>query len=261
MNNKTFSLTFGDVAENHKGMQKIGTLSSNGFNLEDLNHIKTWFEEKGCKCNIVDLHLLLDKNLQKDNSAYLLVVKNAVNVLLDDETGKEQLFNEQDVLKKDTKAFMYGRVVNKHARHNLCFSDFSQEPDYENKKGTVYNFKDLPLLNEVRNEIGKLLNNEKFKETTSLQCEGNYYYDLQKCGIGFHGDSERRKVIGVRLGAAMPLHFQWYKNGEAVGTRLMVPLEGGDLYIMNEKAVGTDWKSKKIFTLRHATGCKKFTEI
>jgi hypothetical protein len=26
---------------------------------------------------------------------------------------------------------MYGRVVNKRARHNICFSDFDQEPDYE----------------------------------------------------------------------------------------------------------------------------------
>ena len=37
---KTFSLTFGDVAENHKGMQKIGTLSNNGFNLDDINKMK-----------------------------------------------------------------------------------------------------------------------------------------------------------------------------------------------------------------------------
>jgi hypothetical protein len=32
---KTVSLTFGDVAENHKGMQKIGNLSDNGFNFDD----------------------------------------------------------------------------------------------------------------------------------------------------------------------------------------------------------------------------------
>jgi hypothetical protein len=37
---KTFSLTFGDVAENHKGMQKIGTLSNVGFNLNDMNKMK-----------------------------------------------------------------------------------------------------------------------------------------------------------------------------------------------------------------------------
>ena len=57
---KTFSLTFGDVAENHKGMQKIGTLSNNGFNLDDINKMKIWFESKGCKCTIINLHWLLE---------------------------------------------------------------------------------------------------------------------------------------------------------------------------------------------------------
>jgi hypothetical protein len=30
---------------------------------------------------------------------------------------------------------------------------------------------------------------------------------------------------------------------------------------MGEKAVGTDWQKKTIPTLRHATGCSKFTTI
>ena len=30
---------------------------------------------------------------------------------------------------------------------------------------------------------------------------------------------------------------------------------------MSEKAVGSDWKKKNRFTLRHATGCAKFTTI
>ena len=34
---KTFSLTFGDVAENHKGMQKIGKFCEKGFTVEDLH--------------------------------------------------------------------------------------------------------------------------------------------------------------------------------------------------------------------------------
>ncbi len=44
------------------------------------------------------------------------------------------------------KAFMYGRVVNKHARHNLCFDDVSQKSDFENGKGSVINFEILPIL-------------------------------------------------------------------------------------------------------------------
>jgi hypothetical protein len=258
MNNKTFSLTFGDVAENHKGMQKIGTLSSNGFNLEDLNHIKTWFEAKGCKCNIVDLHLLLDKNLQKDNCAYLLVVKNAVNVLLDDETGKEQLFNEQDVLKKDTKAFMYGRVVNKHARHNLCFGEIHQEPNYEAGMGTVYAFDEVPLLKKIRYKLGEIIG----EKGTNLQAEGNYYYDIKKCGIGFHGDTERKKVIAFRLGSKIPLCYAWYHNNNNISNVVTIDnLEHGDMYVMSEKTTGFDWKSKSKYTLRHSAGCSKYTTI
>jgi hypothetical protein len=46
-------------------------------------------------------------------------------------------------------------------------------------------------------------------KTQDLACEGNYYYDISTCGIGFHGDAERRRVVAVRLGATIPLHYQW----------------------------------------------------
>ena len=49
-------------------------------------------------------------------------------------------------------------------------------------------------------------------KATHLKGEANYYYDIAKCGIGYHGDSERRKVVAVRLGAALPLYFQWYRR-------------------------------------------------
>ncbi len=42
---------------------------------------------------------------------------------------------------------------------------------------------------------------------------------------------------------------------------MIFPVDGGDIYVMSEKAVGTDWHMKKIFTLRHATGCAQFTTI
>jgi hypothetical protein len=43
------------------------------------------------------------------------------------------------------------------------------------------------------------------------------YYDVSKCGIGFHGDAERIKVIAIRLGESMPLHYQWFQNSKPVG--------------------------------------------
>lgn len=254
----TFSLTFGDVAENHKGMQKIGTLSDVGFDLKDINKMKEWFEAQGCKCNIINLHWLLDENLQKDNAAYILVIKNAVNALLEDETGKDKLFLEQDELEKDTKAFMYGRVVNKHARHNLCFGEDHQEPNYEEGKGRVYAFNEVPLLNQIRNKLGEIIG----EKGTNLQAEGNYYYDIKKCGIGFHGDTERKKVVAFRLGEKIPLCYTWFHNNENISDILRIDnLEHGDMYVMSEKATGFDWKSKSKYTLRHAAGCDKYTKI
>ena len=255
---KTFSLTFGDVAENHKGMQKIGTLSNVGFNLSDMNKMKEWFEAKGCKCNIINLHWLLDENLQKENQAYLLTVKNAVNALLYDENGKDSLFKEQDELEKDTKAFMYGRVVNKHARHNLCFGEAHQAPNYEEGMGTVYAFDEVPNLKQIRYKLGEIIG----EKGTNLQAEGNYYYDVTKCGIGFHGDTERKKVIAFRLGAKIPLCYAWYHENEAISDIITIDnLEHGDMYVMSEKTTGFDWKSKTKYTLRHAAGCEKYTTI
>ena len=92
---------------------------------------------------------------------------------------------------------------------------------------------------------------------TNMVCEGNRYFK-ESCGIGFHGDSERRRVIGVRLGLSMPIHWCWYKNSKAMGRKLELMLNDGDMYMMSEKAVGTDWKKKKIATLRHAAGNAKY---
>jgi hypothetical protein len=256
---QTFSLTFGDVAENHKGMQKIGQLSANGFHLDDLIQTKRVFEEKGCTCQLIPLHLLLDNDAeqeQTDNHAYTLIIHNAVNVLLDDADGAHRLFEEQRSLDKDTKAFMYGRVVNKHARHNLCFSNEHQEPDYETGKGRVYAFEEVPVLDHIRRALGTYIGDKG----ADLMAEGNYYYDVNKCGIGFHGDAERKKVVAIRLGATIPLCYAWYHNHERVSEVMRITqLKHGDMYIMSEKATGFDWKSKSKYTLRHAAGCDKFT--
>jgi hypothetical protein len=72
----------------------------------------------------------LDKN-DDHPAAALLVVKNCVDFMLREHGfNKENMFQEQASLKVDKKAFMYGRVVNKNARWNLCFDDNAQEPDY-----------------------------------------------------------------------------------------------------------------------------------
>lgn len=245
------TLTLGDRAENNVGMEKIGVLSKEGFTINDLEKVK---KEIGDGADIVELKCDYGEEIVKDK-AYLLIIRDGVNKICDGRLN--ELKKEQFGLKPDRYAYMYGRVVNKHARGNLCFDDVGHEADYENKKGTVVGYDSVPMTKLLRERVGLMLG-DKGKD---LCCEGNYYYDIKKCGIGFHGDAERRKVVGIRLGDSIPLHFQWFYKSESVGKRIKFELNDGDMYIMSDKAVGFDWRKKNIMTLRHAAGSDKFLEI
>lgn len=245
------TLTFGDSAENHVGMEKLGTIvaEGQGFSTEDLFKIQHMFPKA---------ELFYLNELEQCPEATVLVIHNGVDYLLKSlSKNKDDLFKEQADLDQDKKAYMYGRVVNKYARWNLCFDEEGHEPNYEQGQGRVVPYSSVPLTKALREFLASWIGSK----AEGLKCEGNYYYDKNTCGIGFHGDSERRKVIGVRLGAAMTLHYQWFLDGKPVGNRIKIPLKGGDMYIMSEKAVGTDWKMKSIYTLRHATGSVKYTTI
>jgi hypothetical protein len=235
---KTYSITFGERVENHQGMQMIGDVARDGFDLADI---------KIPNAKIYDLCELLDVKLGAEN-AYLSVLEGGVDKLFGAGFA-DKLLGEIDGLKYDKKAFMKGRVVNKIARWNNCFADFSQDAKYEEGKGTVIDFKSVPYLNEIRNKLGDVYG----AKAKGLNAETNLYYNRQ-CNIGYHGDTERRIVICIRLGADFPLHYQWYQNCGPVGKKFSVTLKHGDIYAMSEKAVGFDWKKQTILTLRHAAG-------
>ena len=131
-----------------------------------------------------------------------------------------KMYNEQNILDTDKKAFMYGRVLNKRARHNLCFGDYSQEPDYKNEKGRIISWNNVPITNKLR----QLFSTYFGENTTDLTAEGNYYYDVNKCYIGYHGDTERKIVIEVRLGASMPLYYTWFHNNNPASD-IFIPVD------------------------------------
>lgn len=252
------TLTFGEVAENHVGMQQMGDKADEGLCLEDLERSKALFETKGFKPYIVHLNEALsevdDVDESKVEEAAVLVIPDGVHAM---DINPDELEKEQNSLTVDTKAFMYGRVVNKKARYNLCFGEDSQEPDYEAKKGRIVAFRDIPHTNSIRESLPIFFGDK----TKGLKCEGNYYYDPSSCGIGFHGDTERMIVVAVRIGTSIPLHYQWYYQKKPVGKRVELVLRHGDMYAMSAKATGNDWKKSSVYTLRHAAGSKKFTTI
>jgi hypothetical protein len=257
--NKCYTVTFGDVAENHVGMQKIGQIANNGYSIEQITNLYERLSELGLVCSLINLNEALPvghspAGHSPAESAVILVVKRGVQYIMqnDDISG---VMEEHSNLPMDKKVLMRGKVVNKIARWNLCFSEEDQEPNYEEGKGRIISYQHIPLTNIIREQIAA------WTEDTLLNGEGNYYYNINKCGIGYHGDSERRKVFAFRMGATMPLHFQWYINYTPIGENIKIELDDGDMYIMSEKAVGFDWKKKKIPTLRHAAGCDKYTTL
>lgn len=259
MASETITLTFGDCAENHRGMQSMGQMAAAGITNEELEQIKSHIETiSNLECEFIHLdqipttkpHIISEFPLAK-----LLIIRNGIKLFDGSEsTISARLYEEQCGFERDKKAFMYGRVVNKKARHNLCFSDFNQDPDYASGKGTVINFTRTPILNQIREELPAIMQCDKL---AGLQCEANYYYDIDKTYIGFHGDTERRIVVGLRLGATFPLHYQWYHSHEPVSNLETILLNDGDIYIMSDKAVGYDWKQGSKYTLRHAAGLLK----
>jgi alkylated DNA repair dioxygenase AlkB len=235
-------------------MQKIGTMSEQGFSVSKLRELASAHDGE-----LYDLSDLLTENKDPESSeAVVLVLRQWVQ-----KTAKGAdiaLLEEQLSLTPDKKCLSRGKVVNKHARHNLCFSDTPQEADYEAGKGTIISYDAVPHLSEIKSSVEAIVGME------GLKCEGNYYYDTKKCYIGWHGDAERRKVVGLRLGpyrvndgeiiteGSYPLRFRWYHKTKIVSETLTVNLSHGDIYIMSEKAVGTDWRKSSKYTLRHSAG-------
>jgi len=255
----TYTLTFGDRAENHKGMEIIGTSSKHGLRLDDLQSIQSYFETQGLKCKCIYLNTLLPDGTKAED-AYILLVRKGLQLV-----GSDDILQECSNLIMDKQALMYGRVVNKKARHNLCMSDYEQEPDIPNGKGRVISFSSVPYIQKLRellqwgNVVSASLRSHLRCTTPScalnevlLQCEINHYYDTNTCYISYHGDTERKIVVGARVGESFPLWFQWFLSGKEVGNTYKINLNHGDLYFMSEKTVGFDWKHSSKYTLRHA---------
>ena len=260
--------TWCECGENHHGNQQIGEIveSGQGFNLDDLISAKTYAETNfDCKTKLIDLkHIgLRDENGDKlvitkvDKStnkleviqaedAYFLIIRNFIPSILKKYNLKmDDLMNEVMLGKWDTKFWDTERhkVLNKHARKNNCIAEVGQEAKYEEGKGTIHSFESMPIMNLLRGVFKNI--GYKF----DFQCsEGNLYVDggKKKNGIGWHGDSERRRVLAMRLGLnpSMPFYYKWqYKNTD-IGKLMICKINAGDVMIMSEWAVGTEWKDK-----------------
>ena len=255
----TFSLTVGNGGENHTGMEFIGSKrkKGEGWDLERLQYAKGILEDMfGLEVVIYNLNDLLEgveiKEKLKPEPAYFMLVKNFLA-----EKVHKKFLKELESYTWDDKYFDTRRqkVLNKHARTNVCYGNKYREPDYENKKGTIIGYDQSPLVLRLKQCVESLMKEK------DLIVEGNKYLDVKKNGIGPHGDTERVIVACLRVGEGMPMKYGWFHKSEVVGKTLTVDVPGGSLYFMSENAVGADWKSRSKYTLRHAAGAKKYLKM
>lgn len=255
----TYSLTVGNGGENHTGMEFIGSMRNKGegWDLARLQNAKGILEDIfNLEVEIYNLNDLLEgveiKEKLQPEPAYFMIVKNFLA-----EKVHKKFLKELNSYEWDAKYFCTRRkkVLNKHARTNVCYGKNYRAPDYENKKGTIIGYEQSPLVLRLKQCVESLMKDK------DLIVEGNKYLDVKKNGIGAHGDTERVMVACLRVGEGMPMKYGWFHKCKVVGKTLTVDIPGGSLYFMSEKAVGADWKSNSKYTLRHAAGADKYLKM
>lgn len=260
--NEAWTITWGDVAMNEVHMQRIGWEAEQGVAVERLREIKAELEGRGLRCDLIDLRALLPvRKRESAPDAAVLVVNGGVGPLTGDPHGEAKLLAEQRSMPIDKQAWdpRHGGVFDKHNRYNNLLGDYDQAADYAKKQGTVVDCVHYPVTQQLRAVLTSLLG-----ACRPLVGETNHYFDASACGIGWHGDRERKMVAGVRLGpgaTGMPLKFLWFRDSKPVGAEGRLLLDAGDVYFMSEKAVGFDWLTKKALTLRHAAGADRYASV
>ena len=275
MNNVRISLTHGPGGENHRGMEIVGKkpVPGTGYTMEDLDVLNSKWNNSGFTTQLHDF----------GEGAGVLVVRNYA-------TNAEclEMWKEWNSFEWDKKLFdpnkdkrddngckiigddgkpLKGRVMNKRARYNVVGAEgLKQEPEYSKGKGRIIDTNELPVYKHVKSrlmtELREGLEGKSEKVVDDYITEGNLYYDPKKTYIGWHGDTERAEVVCLSLGGKnYPLRFCWFQHSKAIGEPTELLLNSGDLYIMSEKAVGADWKSRSLRTMRHSAGWHKNASV
>lgn len=117
-------------------MQKIGQIADEGFTKDDLIQAQKVFKENGCiDSTLFDLNPNLPEKMRDESDpASFLVVRNGISILLNKKKlSVDHLEFEQKSLTPDTKFYnsRTKKVLNKHARYNLCFAEKDQVANYE----------------------------------------------------------------------------------------------------------------------------------
>jgi len=256
-----YSMVYCDCAFSQPGGHSVpvGKMAEEGFSAQYLRSACALLQQDGIDATIVDLVAeAVDKGTTSEwlcdlqGDTVVLVIRNGANALTNDPQMADKMLAEHQGLEYDTTTFLRKKVCVARSRRNLHFADKGRPVDMANGQNTVVPWSSVPANAECHRVLTELLGTTDVKSAVA-----NYYPDPANCGIGWHGDAERRQTIMVRLGAGSdvrPIYFLWCERGEGIAAPIAINLRHGDVMVPCAKAVGTDYRTQVRPTVRHGTG-------
>ena len=178
------------------------------------------------KCYKSDFFWLLNSNFQRKNVFFDCKNKEDQIYLNKNNISSSLNYNFKSLTNNGTdnnlsKIFQKNKnITNEQLYINNTFEKYNIEKKILQNYYKKNNIK--AIFNWYRYDQSHILKHEAINEIGGISClwqfafEGNKYYDTTRTGIGYHGDTERRKVIAFRLGGDMPLYYQWFLNSKQV---------------------------------------------
>lgn len=252
-----YAITFGEI---------LGNKKTNGFSVKELHQLSHYINHSVGQniAKVTSISSALPEHLRTEHTdAAILVIRNGAAFItghsVEDIACADNLFEEQcNKVDYDTKYFdaRKKKTLHRRARHTIGFSDQDVYHSEDYRQCSVKSFSSIPHLSQFRNKLPYKLCSDK---AIDLEAEGNLYYN-SGCGIGFHGDSDRKIVICLSLGRSTTLRYQWLLPGssEHPFDPVDINIRHGDVYIMSEKATGYDWRMRSRVRVVHAAGSDKY---
>ena len=188
--------------------------------------------------------------------------KNGIDLLIGSDAAAK-LYKEQDEIRYSGRFLDKGKLKIRRAHKTMAFGVEGRDASDDYTQPTVTAFSEVPMMDKIRTSLQNLLGNR----TADLEVDGTKYHTSfhekgddgkpmkKNSNKGWHGGDKRTIVIGVCLGAPVTLSFIWRLPGSQKNlddTKVSVSLTHGDVYVMSEIAIGSNWKSSSLLRCLHS---------
>lgn len=249
------TISLSESVSHGNDMWRIGIKSETGFSNDEL--ITFFYSLPQGSCELINLKDILPTTLHDIPDAYILIIRciylEYANKIFSTMVNVESSNEEGNItgIQWDNQRFNKDKIVENKLHSKLLFLDIGSEYKVPfnpfEKRGTIYNVRRIPELFRFATEMSSLL-------MRSFYIEGTNYYNTNECYSPLSQNKESKHVVNLHLGSSIPLHFRWFHNTTEVSNVKSIQLNHGDVYLMNEIALGAAKESKTKLFLKHGIG-------